>query len=131
MTTVKVPLDGYLREVELLPCPFCGSQPKCNGMPRGMIGQIYCANDDCFGPRTTAICKSDSVAQWNKRPTIWQPIETAPRDGRAIHIFVPENRPDRQVLTGYFQDEQWWICSGSIVVGKPTRWRYIDKPKAA
>lgn len=69
MRKIKVPNDGLLTEVELLPCPFCGADPVCNGMPRGMMGQIYCRADDCFGPKTTAVTKADSVVQWNKRPS--------------------------------------------------------------
>lgn len=69
MTTIKVPHNGFLTKVKLLPCPFCGGAPKCNGLPRGILGKIFCSNDDCFGPMTTAITKADSVAQWNKRPT--------------------------------------------------------------
>ena len=68
MTTIKVPYDGLLTKVELLPCPFCGGKPKCNGLPRGIMGQIYCSDDGCFGPRTTAMTKADSVMQWNRRP---------------------------------------------------------------
>lgn len=50
-----------------LPCPFCGSAPKDNGHPNGIMGQIYCGSDDCFGPRTSAGLKEDSVKQWNTR----------------------------------------------------------------
>lgn len=55
---------------KLKPCPFCGGAAKCNGLPRGMMGQIYCDNPDCFGPRTTALCKEDSAVQWNKRAAV-------------------------------------------------------------
>jgi hypothetical protein len=67
MTTIKVPRDGHLQEVKLHPCPFCGSDPKCDGLPRGVMGQIYCASENCFGPRTTSFTKVDSVTQWNTR----------------------------------------------------------------
>ena len=51
----------------LLPCPFCGGPATLGGFPSGVIGQVVCRNDDCFGPRTTAVTKRDSIAQWNKR----------------------------------------------------------------
>lgn len=50
-------------------CPFCGSAPKCNGFPSGTMGQIYCDGAECFGPRTTALTKQDSIIQWNTRAT--------------------------------------------------------------
>jgi len=53
----------------LKPCPFCGGEAKDNGHPRGIMGQIYCSSDDCFGPITTAGLKEDSVKQWNTRAT--------------------------------------------------------------
>lgn len=67
MSTIKIPEDGLLREIELLPCPFCGSAPVCDGLPRGVMGKIYCKSDDCFGPRTTALTKAEGAIQWNKR----------------------------------------------------------------
>jgi len=51
----------------LEPCPFCGGEAKCNGHPKGILGQIYCSNEECFGPRTTAFTKQDSIVQWNTR----------------------------------------------------------------
>jgi hypothetical protein len=59
---------------------------------------------------------------------MWQPIETAPKDGTPINIFVPENRPERRVLTAYWSDAGWVICSGSIVLGKPTYWAPAPPP---
>lgn len=52
---------------DILACPFCGGEAKDNGHPLGIMGQIYCSNDDCFGPKTTASLKEDSIKQWNNR----------------------------------------------------------------
>lgn len=101
MTTIKVPFDGHLKEVELLPCPFCGGAPKCDGLPRGVIGKIYCADENCFGPRTTAMAKADSVEQWNKRPAT--PIDPDHRaecdrymkDGSVRRAFVTIIQPGK------------------------------------
>lgn len=48
----------------LKPCPFCGgfASYRCNGVPL-----IYCAHEECFGPRTTAGNFDDAVIQWNTR----------------------------------------------------------------
>jgi hypothetical protein len=52
----------------LLPCPFCGGPATLGVFPKGIIGQVYCKNEDCFGPRTTALTKQESIIQWNARP---------------------------------------------------------------
>jgi hypothetical protein len=49
----------------LLPCPFCGGEAKCSSRPTGIMGQIYCDGEECFGPRTTALTKQNSIVQWN------------------------------------------------------------------
>lgn len=57
---------------------------------------------------------------------IWQPIETAPRDGAGVNIYVPANRPERRILSAYLADNgEWWVMSGSLVVGKPTLWCHL------
>jgi hypothetical protein len=60
----------------LLPCPFCGGEAKCSSSrPTGIMGQIYCDGEECFGPRTTAMTKQDSIVQWNTRngvAQLWQ-----------------------------------------------------------
>lgn len=50
------------KAVELLPCPFCGSDPTING-----LHAIYCTNDECIGPHTTAARWGDALIQWNAR----------------------------------------------------------------
>ena len=53
----------------------------------------------------------------------WQPIKTAPRGAMPLLIYVPENRPERRILTASSTGgDEWWICSGSVVLGKPTHW---------
>ena len=52
---------------ELLPCPFCGGPATLGGLPNGIIGYVRCRNDNCFGPKTTAVTKRDSIIQWNTR----------------------------------------------------------------
>jgi hypothetical protein len=59
----------------LLPCPFCGGEAKCSSRPTGIMGQIYCDGEECFGPRTTALTKQNSIVQWNTRngvAQLWQ-----------------------------------------------------------
>lgn len=81
---------------DLLPCPFCGGPATLGGLPGGFIGQVYCRNDECFGPKTTALTKADSIKQWNTRSS------TAPADGArealerllACPVIADENHTD-------------------------------------
>ena len=59
----------------------------------------------------------------------WQDISTAPKDGTGVNIYIPANRPERRVLSGYLADNgEWWIMPGSLVVGKPSHWRPLPTP---
>jgi hypothetical protein len=60
--------------------------------------------------------------------TEWQQIETAPRDGTPIILYVPVNRPGMRVLAARAGDYEWWILSGSVVLGKPTHWMPLPNP---
>ena len=55
--------------LELKPCPFCGEEPIVQ--PKGRVRQymIYCANDECMGPHSTAQTEQDALVQWNTRAT--------------------------------------------------------------
>ncbi len=63
------PMSDLTKQSELKNCPFCGGPATLGGSPTGIIGQVYCSNDDCFGPKTTALFKAESIKQWNTRPS--------------------------------------------------------------
>jgi hypothetical protein len=62
----------------------------------------------------------------------WQPIETAPRDGRRVLLFVPPYGPS----TGHYRDDHNWGESASSwfahsVLNKeaePTHWQPLPSP---
>lgn len=58
----------------------------------------------------------------------WQHIDTAPTDGTAILLYVPMNRPGMRILAAKAGDYEWWILSGSVVLGKPTHWMPLPVP---
>src|SRR5581483_7014069 len=78
--------------VDLKPCPFCGSPPVTNRRATGLLGQVYCRSDDCFGPRTTAACYEDSVKQWNTR-TAAQPVTKQLADFAELKLLIDEYNP--------------------------------------
>lgn len=56
-----------LSEAELLPCPFCGGPATLRGWEKGVCGLVSCLNDECFGPRASALTEEDAIVQWNTR----------------------------------------------------------------
>lgn len=59
----------------------------------------------------------------------WKEMDSAPKNGEPVILYLPINTPDRRILTCYWTDAGWWICSGSIVLGKPARWASLpDAP---
>lgn len=72
---------------------------------------------------TSSVPSASSPAQAS-----WMPIETSPRNGEPVLIYVPINTPDRRTLSAYWTEAGWWICSGSVVLGKPTHWMPFPVP---
>lgn len=58
MTTLAKALD------ELKPCPFCG---RIASYREHAFPLVFCDNDECFGPQTTAADFENAVRQWNTR----------------------------------------------------------------
>lgn len=67
----------------------------------------------------------------------WQPIETAPKDGTVVLLFVPESTDTDGVRVGFFS---YWAAYGdwygdesashslSNLYGKPTHWMPLPAP---
>ena len=107
-----------------LPCPFCGGEATLDAVPTGIMARIYCRNDDCLGPRTTAQLKEDAVAQWNKRPDAWQDIITAPENHFPVLVY---GRCGKIVA---FRDVTWtWWPSPATeqLFCTPTHWRPLPE----
>ena len=57
--------DMETREIELLPCPFCG-EATVQIYVRGPIARkVRC--DNCAAERY-GYCESEAIANWNRRP---------------------------------------------------------------
>ena len=123
----------------LLPCPFCGVKPATIG------GKIYCSNDSCFGPQTTAFDLDDSAIQWNTRAALtappsvaelearleWRDISTAPKDDLEIWAFNGE-QARMQWLEG--DGYALWFYSDPLLrdvdpdTTQPTHWMPLPTP---
>lgn len=65
----------------------------------------------------------------------WQPIETAPKDGTHVDLWVKWWRPDTDTFTGarcpdcmWFVTSKQWSSEHSMRVGKFTHWMPIPDP---
>lgn len=67
---------------------------------------------------------------------MWQPIETAPKDGTSIWLFCPNDEP--QQAAGFWANDPngpyWAFCEQLVmdVVGQafPTHWQPLPEPPA-
>lgn len=61
--------------------------------------------------------------------TDWQPIDTAPKDGTDVLLFIPDfaNYPDSpRVVSALWGDCGWWqdnAAAGCQTWGNPTHWQ--------
>lgn len=65
----------------------------------------------------------------------WQPIETAPKDGEPIQIFVPHgfigSLWDQRILQAtWYSNHQKWVALGqdTKLEHKPTHWMPLPEP---
>lgn len=115
----------------LAPCP-CGKVPEC--LPGRHYRQVACRRCGRRGP----LAESEwlAVKLWNNERMIatlceWQPIETAPTDGRTILVY----REDAGVFTalhGYGEDETepcWFSTDGEdLTPDMVTHWMPLPDP---
>ena len=73
---------------DLLPCPFCGSTDLRMEQPDRYTA-IHLGDDwwgecqDCLARGGDHKSKHGARDLWNTRPSLWQPIETAPPEGQS------------------------------------------------
>lgn len=94
---------------ELKPCPFCGDKQNLRiQLNYDNTWSIQCRSFHCLSDVGTGNwdSKDGAITAWNTRADGWQPIETAPKDGRCLILFLPAFN---ESVPGYWNDEkeQW------------------------
>lgn len=116
--------------VELLPCPFCGREPRVSERPDSTFpfvcfiacncgGYSACAHKMGSGDSPEA-ARAEARAAWNARAAArvgaeWLPISSAPRDGWIL-LFYPN-----VVVLGTRLGTRWVNCFN--VYCEPTHWQ--------
>jgi hypothetical protein len=103
----------------LKPCPFCGSDAArvTKGMRPGITGKVTCWNRACVLAHTYM-----SAEHWNERaatpagPSGWMPIETAPKDGTRVDLWLMPDTASK--LYFMHKDEKGHRVTGAWISSK-------------
>jgi len=129
----------------LLPCPFCGGgetrvrenrhSPTMSGSGGLISVEIthWCPAVPGQPSRNTITRTgrdhASAIAAWNRRASGWQPIETAPRDGRRILAWITNRVSDNgkkvdipTIVSWWGPDADCWVEDGYDTV-RPTHWQ--------
>lgn len=115
-------------EIEILTCPFCGKKPK-----QGEVSKLFyisCRDNSCINPMTGSFQKREAaLAAWNTRAGGWQPIESAPKDGREILV---SSMTGLIYHVSFRASENKWRCANTGIVNRLdfVMWHPIPEPPA-
>lgn len=91
-----------MSQIELKPCPFCGGAAF-------MVQE--CTHAQCLTPGC-CVGPVSGLDSWNARAPQWQPIESAPEDGKC--------------LVAVETDDGWWY--GQLERDKRGNWIHEGEP---
>jgi hypothetical protein len=116
------------KELDLLPCPFCGGEASYEDIPldhdvdehRWGVG---CRAEECIGFQwmMTFARKRDAAAAWNKRPVQDSPLST----GRGQTTHEPLSAPDdmdESGRNGHFENYGYVGTASGFIVRDGTFW---------
>ena len=86
-----------------------------------------------------AALRSAHASGLSERDAGWQSIDSAPRDGSIVLLFLPESRAQDGVVMGYWsatdeapEDDAWYMCDGldggTMIDVEVTHWRPLPAP---
>lgn len=77
--------------IEPCPCPWCHRDTLVGkaSLNRGEVFWVACHDHRCGGRGPDLPTRKQAIAAWNRvAAQQWRPIETAPRDGQEIDVWI-------------------------------------------
>jgi len=130
---------------KLLPCPFCGGAAKAffdGGRWFAVCNDLNAARCSVGPVSDACLTEADATAAWNRRAPGWQPIVSAPKDGKFVLLgftkpclyglgcWIARWNPDMDSwvgnelkVTGCWETEDAWFEPGD-----PTHWCALPEP---
>ena len=131
---------------ELLPCPFCGGKVSfstweaystdasysCVKCPKCLVTMPCDSPRFDYTSRTWSAQTAEAIAAWNRRAPVWQPIATAPKDGRKFDAWVPDPFGGHRMCNLSFSAKgmlrQDGILTAADIPRFPTHWQPLPAP---
>lgn len=122
------------------PCPFCGGDDigRIDGPPEDDWVANVCRDCHARGPHNYS--DAQALAAWSQRANVWQPIETAPKDGTSILAVRDDLLPCVVEWISYDGKSKWCVDPETFMeeehfheyfVGThydPTHWQPLPSP---
>jgi hypothetical protein len=116
--------------------PFADAYPTADGRYLNPVRLIYSdgakgslAVEDFGDARDTY----EALAATQEQPAEWQPIDSAPKDGREIEIRYLSDDPRRVRWSTSSHGTHWHLAlatSAAIIRFEPTEWRAVSSSKS-
>jgi hypothetical protein len=107
--------------------------PRPSEIAEKIADKVYRRGDNDWPFLAEAIASALQDARRAALDAQWQPISTAPKDGRSIIVYVPD-QIEEPVLSVFWQHDAWftgwmvWSCRSDGWQVIPTRWQPLPEP---
>ena len=71
---------------------------------------------------------ADALQRLAPEPAVWQPIETAPKDGKRVFVSCPVHQAVDMVAAFWNDDKQAWITTPGLYPCRPSHWMRPAQP---
>lgn len=125
-----------MSEIELKACPFCGGEAGIRKWQDEDLWshaivewqKAHCTECECEGISSCPGYDPDTVQAWNTRAPQWQPISSAPKDGRPMLLDHPGWHT--RVLRGAWDAHElaWRVHGIGCPATQPTKWQPLPAP---
>lgn len=131
---------GNTAKPDLLPCPFCGSEPHYSEREDEDIAthnivkwkSVHCLECDAQQEMPDGYEGGTAVERWNRRaPTAkpdsngWLPIESAPKDGTAVLTY---RAAGFVAVAEYIGPAHEWCIVDGLELIEVTHWQPLPAP---